>query len=270
MQHKLNSTDRFIAVEIEVANLEDPDSAYGISECVRRWGGSIVSDGSLPATGFEINTSPASGDLFVKQIQEICTKLNNCEAVVDSSCGLHVHLDARDFDYYELRNLIKVYASLEPLFFSMVPESRENSQYCLPCGEKFAEAIDNGRLPYKEAKKKVIKATYGVDSPKDFRKEKYCSARYTALNLHSFFFRGSLECRLFNGSTNPGKIVAWALTLAKMLEFAKKASQETCDKMWQTSKNLEAKDLKSLLFMVIDNDPTLIKFIESRLEKHTR
>ena len=37
----------------------------------------------------------------------------------------------------------------------------------------------------------------------------YCSARYRGLNLHALYTKGTVEFRLFNGTTHAGKIKAY-------------------------------------------------------------
>src|SRR6266702_5519087 len=107
-QKKKNKSDRFIAAEIEVSRISHKDYAHGLKlpnvfiastknleNVVRKWHGSIVRDGSLPNSGFEINTSPAAGDVYIKQITEICKALTRVDAKINNDCGLHIHIDAR-------------------------------------------------------------------------------------------------------------------------------------------------------------------------------
>jgi hypothetical protein len=133
-----NTSRRFISAEIEVA---DTSFGYNISKTVSDWSGSIVSDGSLPDGGFEINTAPAQGDKFIKQIEDICSALREDGAEVSSACGLHIHIDAKDYTYYDLRRLILLYERLELALFEMMPYSRRESHYCQPCGKLYADAI---------------------------------------------------------------------------------------------------------------------------------
>src|SRR6478736_7584404 len=90
-QRKLNKSSRFISAEIEVTGIRNNKKL--IEETVKKWSGSIVYDGTLPKPdGFEINTAPAAGDLYIKQITDICNKLSRAGAGVNDTCGLHVHI----------------------------------------------------------------------------------------------------------------------------------------------------------------------------------
>lgn len=219
-QRKRNPLARYIGVEIEIAKVGG--SARAILDVVDEWHGACVSDGSLPDGGFEIVTAPAGGDLFLDQIEDICRELNAADAEVDKSCGLHVHVDARDLSYYCLTRLIRIYAHVEPVLFRMVPKSRRDNQYCEPCGQRY---LTHAKGP----KASVIQATYGEPAGRYFpttRKSKYVQARYAAMNLHSYFLRGTVELRLPNGTTNAAKITSWGVLWASIVEFAARSSDK--------------------------------------------
>src|SRR5438445_7222463 len=75
-----NPSARYLSVEIEVCSVENPNRVNFVCD---HYKSSIVSDGSLPDSGFEINPAPSSGDTFVRQIEEICKALNNAGATVN-------------------------------------------------------------------------------------------------------------------------------------------------------------------------------------------
>jgi len=235
-----NPSRRFISVEIEVARSSESTRRH-VDPHVAGWASTaVVDDGSLPDSGYEINTAPTSGDEFVERIEGLCDALSNADAIVTTACGLHVHVDARDLTYRALQRLVALYAHVEPALFNMVPSSRKNNRYCQRCGPDFlrrgiAASLDRaaqsaaGQSP-KIAKAAVVKAVYEEDVEQPYGKErfearkkyKYDDARYAALNLHSWFYRGTVELRLAAGTTNAEKIVCWSILVASMLDWAKK------------------------------------------------
>jgi hypothetical protein len=232
-QHTINPTSRFIAAEIEVAGIMG--NGKPIYDVVRKWGGATVGDGSLPPFGFEINSAPAGGDLFAQQMREVCKVISQERGFINNRCGLHVHVDGRDVDYYEIRRLIRVYAAVEMALFAMVSPNRikgyvdENGklhQYCQPCGAKYVAAIEGGTLPYEKVKADVITSIYDVPSTQDVKKTKWHPARYNALNLHSWFYRGTIEFRMFDGCIDPEAITNWGILLALLVDYAVKSSNE--------------------------------------------
>lgn len=216
-QFKQNPSKRFIAVELEIASSDD-GSSYGIDCALRKWNASAVEDSSLPDSGYEINSSPAQGDVFCQQVDDICAALNSADAKVDDSCGYHVHIDARDLKYPDIRRLMRVYAIIEPALFAMVPPSRRASSYCHPCGSKYG--ADSPIKSTRDLRHDVATKVYGSSNTRTRKTSKYDCSRYAALNLHSWFLRGTVECRLAAGTTSADKVKSWAILWASIVDFA--------------------------------------------------
>jgi hypothetical protein len=263
----INKSKRYAAVEIEVANV---DSFAATDSACRKWNCTVVDDGSLNGkNSFEINTSPAAGDTFVRQITEICDALAQDGATVNQSCGLHVHVDARDFGHYEVRRLLRIYAYVEDELFDVVAQSRRDNQYCMPCGRAYTRGV----LAYKPAKKQrhgrgrlesktaLLHTVYGSDSTKAEPRQEYSAVtrtyepvrrgrkvvrdapiylsdktehrageRYYALNMHSFFHRGTVEARHHHGTVKADKIIGWARVWIGLLDAAAKLSDARLEK----------------------------------------
>ena len=141
----------------------------------------------------------------------------------------------------------------------MVPDRRRSSKYCLPCGVGYAKLIEAGKLPYQKVKTDVIAGVYKKDRPE--RQEKYSEARYNALNIHSWFYRGTVECRMFEGTIDPQMITLWGMMLANILDHTIKTTDEFVD---ETIKS--ASPLNYLLTM---NDNADVKsFITEMLKRN--
>jgi len=220
-----NPSERYIAAELEFTDCKNFNS---IDDACNEWSISVVEDGSLPEQGFELNTSPASGDKWIEMIESVCDALDSGKADVDSSCGYHVHIDARDYDFVALHRLIEVYALIENALFSVVSLSRRDNEYCTRCGQIFLESSRDGTDP----EDKTAKAVYGRYANRDdFQKAKslkcpvgYGRIRYSALNLHSWNFRGILECRLHQGTRNAKNVINWGILWAAIIDWAKDRS----------------------------------------------
>lgn len=270
-QHTVNPTSRYIAAEIECAAI------YGdglpIYETVRKWGGATVGDGSLGMKGFEVNSAPAGGDLYVKQIEEICDAIKRQKGTIDEKCGLHVHVDGRDMNYYDIRRFVRVYAAIEEATFAMVSPQRlagikddkgELHQYCQPCGKKYVAAIEEGRLPYEKIKSDVITSVYSQPTTHigginmRYRKRGQHIPRYNALNLHSWFFRQTIEARMFDGTLEPDLIINWGIMWAMIADYVVKTTDE------QVAKDMTGKSL-ACLKKIIANNPKIIDFVKGRV-----
>lgn len=248
----LTPSQRYIAAEIEVDGMhghltEIRSSFKDLNKVIKKWNASVVRDGSLSGDGFEINTAPARGISFENQIQEICNSIS-ANAIITERCGLHIHVDARDLTYEDIKALIALYKSIERGLFLTQPKERRKSEYCLPCGDIYSKESDLDYAVYsKEHSKERIE---------EMKKNKYATARYFALNLHSWFYRGTVESRLHTGTVNAEEIIAWGSLLAMMLDAAK----ERYKPVGTTSK-------QKLLNLTVMN-PSVHSYVVSRLAKY--
>jgi hypothetical protein len=225
-----NKSERHIAAEIEVSSVRK--KAENLADTVRNWGGAIVHDGSIDGNNpFEINTAPANGDMYLKQVNEICSNLKSLSGEANKSCGLHVHVDARDFNFYDIRKLVFLYSKIEDSLFQLVPVSRRNSRFCKPCAKEYVRDLESLSSP-KANSGKIIENVYGSKVVlSDVSRDKYHDARYRALNVHSWVYRGTIECRLFEGTVNYTDIANWGMLWASILDYAYEMTEKEIRKM---------------------------------------
>ena len=267
-QAQINISPRFISAEIEVASIKTEGAAQ-LEAIIQKWKGSVVHDGSLPQGGFEINTAPAAGHLFAKQIQEICAGLKKAKATVTNQCGLHIHLDARDFDFYDIRRLVRVYAAIEPALFKIVPSARRNSHYAMRCAKKYEDAIPLAKTPFRDIQKQVAVGTYGV-ADLSYGEERYPDgfggtitnrARYNALSLHSWFYHETIEFRIFEGCIDASTIIKLGNMCAAILDYALYHTDEEVTATMNKKRSYES------LMLTMGSNKTLKGCIKARTKK---
>jgi hypothetical protein len=225
-------------VEIEVSEY---GNAKELNAALSKWGCSVVHDGSIVSNtnrSFEINTTPACGDALYNELKDICDGLIAADAKVNTSCGLHVHIDCRDLGYQEIQRFVAVYSRLEPVLFGSVHSSRINSAFCRPCGEYLSEGILKGIKPdTKSLKPAIIKKVYGdaaLGNPNEYLRSKRDhygrirgnrnEVRYSAVNLHTYFLRGTVEFRLHHGAVDFNEIYGWVKLLLELFDSIKSIS----------------------------------------------
>lgn len=241
-QFKLNPSRRFIALEVEVARGDSSD----MRSTLRHWGDSLVEDGSLPEEGWELNLNPSNGDQFLTHTREIAAALSEANARADTSCGMHCHVDARDFGWFDLFKLCRLYGKVEDGLFSLCSRSRQSNHYCMKCAETYSFE------DYKTFKRDLIRKLYGWTPGKlkpctcygkthrgahkngnyrgfQERDEKYNGARYHALNLHSFFYRQTVEFRHHHGTVDAKKMQGWGMVCASVMDSASRMTLAEID-----------------------------------------
>ena len=145
------------------------------------------------------------GEQGLEELEKVCWVLDLCEAKVNDSCGLHVHMDAAEFDLQTWKNLIITYKRLEGVIDGFMPRSRRNNRYCKGLS-RITEAA-------------IINATNITGLRAAFQNN-----RYHKINLEAYARHRTVEFRQHGGSTNFTKMSAWIHFLAKMILFAKQGA----------------------------------------------
>lgn len=168
--------------------------------------------------------SPICNYEDIDTIQEITRKLRKGHAKVNSSCGIHIHVDASRHDARSLRNITNIMYSKEDLIYKalQINVSREH-RYCKKVDESFLEKLNKAKPESLDQVKNIWYngATYRSQ-------EHYDDSRYHALNLHSVFSKGTIEFRLFNGTLHAGEIksyIQFCLAISNQALTQKKASR---------------------------------------------
>ncbi len=96
-----------------------------IAEDGRRW--RVMADSSLSASTdrqAEV-VSPILRYEDIETLQEVVRAVRRAGAKVDSSCGIHVHVDAARFDAKSVRNLVNIFNKQEELIMHALQVSDE-------------------------------------------------------------------------------------------------------------------------------------------------
>lgn len=141
----------------------------------------------------------------IPKLQEVVRTVRKAHAKVNNSCGLHVHVDASRFDNQSLKNLMSIMYSKEDLLFQalQVPESRVQ-RWCKPVRESMLQQAR--RMTSSASRSRLERIWYQGDVNST---EHYNWTRYHALNLHSVFYRGTVEYRMFNSTLHAGRVKAY-------------------------------------------------------------
>ena len=188
-----------------------------------------VSDGSVRTdvenySATELVSVPASGDFIVDAVDNLMNWKKFFNADVNKSCGLHIHIDSTDMSAKEVARVGMVYSYFQEILKSMMPKSRQNSNWC----KDFNMAFDV--LVGIDTEEELIDLYYeSMDSHPST--DKYNDARYSGLNLHSRYYHGSLEFRLHSGTLNKTKILNWIsicnTIVEKGIELSKLTREDT-------------------------------------------
>lgn len=140
---------------------------------------SCVSGTNNSFNGFEVAVL-CKEETYRTTIGKVLRVLKDAKCKVDSSCGLHVHIDMRNRDKAIVFNNLIV---CQPILYSMNPKSRWNGDYCQYLTNK------------------------DVERPND---------RYSGINNQAIKAHNTIEVRIHAGTLNKSKICNWVKLLLKI------------------------------------------------------
>jgi hypothetical protein len=167
----------------------------------------IVSDATVHSeTGYtpmELVSPPLRGLDGLRQLETVCMVLNELNAKVNRSCGLHVHHDARNLELQEWKSIVKSYIKYEDTIDLLMAPSRRGN------GNQWSRSLKGSYAGYT-----VNELWARVDRSYDvYNLQQMFGTRYIKLNLEASTLHGTVEYRQHGGTTNFTKIAAWvALT----------------------------------------------------------
>jgi len=156
----------------------------------------------------------------IDTLQELVRKLRKASGMVNSSCGIHIHLNGADHSPRSIRNFVNIIASKNDLFYKALQIEPDRMRYCKKIDRHLVEEM-NRQKPYT------------LQQIKDIWYARHCrdrqaQTRYNFLNLHSFFTgHRTIELRGFNSTLHAGKIrsyIVLALALNNQAITQKSAS----------------------------------------------
>ena len=164
----------------------------------------------------------------IEKVQECIRALRKAGAKVNASCGMHIHIDGANHNAKSLKNLAFTFRAKEDLIYKAVDPSRKNNRYCKPIDDDLIDGIKKIKTLNDASMKDTWYTTYGGG----YTGAHYHSSRYHALNLHSFWYRGTVEFRLFKATLHAGEARAYinlCLAMSAAAINAKRASADVLD-----------------------------------------
>jgi hypothetical protein len=153
---------RTVAVEIEVHSTANERE---VADAVDGYYGTVKGDASIDngERGFEINTAPASGEVFESNLRGITDALNyGAGSSVTSKCGLHVHVGTYDYTWKNWLSLLWLWRDVEVYAFGVMPRSRQSNTYCVGLRDELNRIGVPREVTGHEAKALVIATLAGI------------------------------------------------------------------------------------------------------------
>jgi hypothetical protein len=171
----------------------------------------VTSDSSVNENGSAIGLELVSPILqqderCKEQVHKAFRALNTEGAIVDATCGIHIHHDARHLGAEEIAETVAHYAMFQPVINQLVhPYRVQNQNY-------YGQPMHGPR----EWWQRVRDA-----GPEIIRRSGYFE-RYNAVNLTSLRGHGTIEFRQHHGSLDASAVLDWADLMGLFLDIGTK------------------------------------------------
>lgn len=141
----------------------------------------------------------------IELVQELVRGLRKAGAKVNDSCGIHIHVDGANHTAKSLRNLMNICLSKEDMIFQALDiNTHRRTNYAKPLRAGVVNEVNRVKTDSVDRL-----ASIWYEGNEQGRYRHYDDTRYSWLNLHNFWYRGTCEFRLFNATLHAGKMKAY-------------------------------------------------------------
>lgn len=202
----------------------------------RYW--SIKTDASVHGGG-EMVSPPLDFDTAAdrEQVTSAINALRDSGATTLEAAGIHVHVDASDLTAEQVAAVVRCFTKFEDVIYRIASSGWTAIR---PGAAQYAKPLPFDRVQ-KMAKSKTMDqlmcAWYGYDAEYLSGAQRAArnhgdSSRYVGLNLHSYFYRRTIEFRVFNSSLNPERVQAYIAMCVALVEDARRGNRRSINKRY--------------------------------------
>lgn len=144
------------------------------------------------------------------------------------SAGIHVHVESVSLSPEQIGNLARTWTRFEDVIYRLASSGWGTirggaRQFAKPLEDRQIVALAKAKTP------DAVRAAYyqGTQHMAHSHSHHY---RYYGLNLHSHFFRGTVEFRVFNSSLNPVRVQTYIAMCVALIEDAKSGKKRSINK----------------------------------------
>lgn len=182
-------------------------------------GGELVS----PPMDFD---DPTTREAITKAVMVLQTT----GAYPNDSAGIHVHVECRDLSVKQIAAVVKNFYKFQDVIYRLASSGHRTmrsgaASYAPPIGEARVRRIAAARTMQE------LQLAYTGDRHYNPRNHGD-SSRYCGINLHSYFYRGTIEFRVFNSSVNPERVQAYVAMCVALVEDARRGKSRSINKVY--------------------------------------
>lgn len=145
----------------------------------------------------------------IEDLQNIVRELVKVGAMANASCGIHIHVDGSNHTPESLTRLLNFATGRQDLFYEALQIGARENRWCHKISPELFKAMQASGKQSKDAAERIWYSSVNDGYNGTVDHQHYNITRYHGINLHAYFTKGTVEFRLFNGTTHAGKIKAY-------------------------------------------------------------
>lgn len=156
----------------------------------------------------EFVTPPLKYD-DIELLQNIVRELRKAGAIVNSSCGIHIHVDGVNHTPQSLRRLINFMTARQDLIYEALKIGSRANRWCKKLSPELLREMKKQNNLSADEIESIWYSRHNDGYYGSVDHQHYNETRYHGVNLHSYFSKKTVEFRLFNSTLHAGKIKAY-------------------------------------------------------------
>ena len=145
----------------------------------------------------------------IEDLQNLVRELVKAGAMANTSCGIHVHVDGANHTPESLTRLLNFATGRQDLIYEDLEIGDRANRWCHKISPELFKAMKASGKQSMAAAERVWYSSANDGYGGTIDHQHYNATRYHGINLHAYFTKGTVEFRLFNGTTHAGKIKAY-------------------------------------------------------------
>lgn len=233
-------------------------------------------DGSISKKGKEYFSPVLSGDVGYTELEKFCQVAQKNKFRIKKNCGFHLHLGSKDLNYLDILKIVFLYSNIERYIYSVLPKSRRHNSMCKHIDNNYFDVFSCTNKTQKitkflelaQTKNKMLCNYYLTDldvkNPKlnkrihDITTYKYNEKRYYGLNIHSHFFRKTIEIRYHSSTMEIEKLKQWIILHQNIFNYTFQYG------FHDLINNISRKPQQKIMEMILEKEPETLKFYQNR------
>lgn len=177
--------------------------------------------------GAELISPILSGIEGLVQVYNAFRFLNAIEGIdIDASCGMHVHhgVDPESYNCKQLQQLVRIVHHYEDLFYLLIPGNRKDAETCRPMEIDVKAFLDVCEGADDGHNCQIKDLWYSLQNRYDEKcgvNSRYDKTRYHGLNLHSYWYRSTIEFRYHSAMlVGVDEAIQWIIFTQFLIEMS--------------------------------------------------